>query len=450
VKRKPNVIVFLTDQQRWDSCGLHGNPLGLTPNYDYYARRGTHMRHAFTPAPLCGPARACLQTGLYPTQSGCWCNGKPLPRDVDTLAKCFNKAGYVTAYIGKWHLSSPCRRTMEQAVQEEDRGGYQRWLGANLLEYCSDAYDCRLFDESNEEVLLPGYRADAIIDAAIRFVSGFRVRPFFLFVSLLEPHHQNNRDDYPAPEGYADQYQGKWMPPDLAALKGTAHVHLPGYWGMVRRIDEAFGRLMDALKSFHILDDTVVAFTSDHGCHFKTRNEEYKRSGHESAIRVPMMFHGAHFMNGGDRSELFSLIDLAPTLLDVAGIRIPENMAGKALVSRLRMPDAPWEDEVYIQVSSDEVGRALRTRRWKYGVRAPGVSGTEAPCANTYEEVYLYNMENDPYEIYNLVQRENHAAIRDALRSRLLRKIREVDHTAAEIIPAEVLPDGQPPLSFSP
>ena len=117
-----------------------------------------------------------------------------------------------------------------------------------------------------------------------------KAEPFFLFLSFLEPHHQNHRDDYPAPDGYAERYAGRWTPPDLAALGGSSASHLGGYWGMVKRLDEVLGRLLDALKSLDLLDDTIVLFTTDHGCHFKTRNSEYKRSCHDASVRVPLPF----------------------------------------------------------------------------------------------------------------------------------------------------------------
>jgi hypothetical protein len=121
---------------------------------------------------------------------------------------------------------------------------------------------------------------------------------------------------------------GHWVPPDLVALRGTSPQHLPGYYGMVRRLDEAFGRLMDALISLGLLDNTIVLFTSDHGCHFKTRNAEYKRSCHESSVRVPTMITGPGFIGGGEVRALFSTIDIAPTLLDAAGLAVPAVMQG--------------------------------------------------------------------------------------------------------------------------
>src|SRR5882724_4025070 len=103
--RRPNVIVFFTDQQRHDTTGVHGCPLRLTPNFDRMATRGTHLVNNFTCQPVCAPARACLQTGLYATQTQVWANGMALPRHMRTLAHHFRAADYHTGYIGKWHLA---------------------------------------------------------------------------------------------------------------------------------------------------------------------------------------------------------------------------------------------------------------------------------------------------------------------------------------------------------
>src|SRR5690606_16898165 len=105
MSKSPNVIVFFTDQQRWDASGLHGNPLALMPNFDRWARRNTHVANSFTCQPVCGPARSCLQTGQYATTTGVWRNWIGLDPSADTLARRFNAAGYRTGYIGKWHLA---------------------------------------------------------------------------------------------------------------------------------------------------------------------------------------------------------------------------------------------------------------------------------------------------------------------------------------------------------
>ena len=433
----PNVIVFFTDQQRWDTTGVHGNPLGLTPNFDRLARRGTDIHYSFTCQPVCGPARSCLQTGMYATNTGVFRNGGTLKPDAVTLAKCFGTAGYHTGYIGKWHLAS------QDPTPVAERGGYDYWLAANLLEFTSDAYDTILFDNDGQAAKLPGYRVDALTDAAIRYVQQQQDDPFFLFISYLEPHHQNHLDDYPAPDGYREQYNGRWVPPDLATLGGSAHQHLGGYYGMVKRLDEALGRLMDALRSLNLADNTIVLFTSDHGNHFKTRNGEYKRSCHESSIRVPTLFSGPGFEGGGSIDKLVSLLDLPPTLLDAAGLPVPETMEGRSILPLLHGNADDWPEEVFIQISESQVGRALRTARWKYGIDAPDKSGWNHSGADRYVEQYLYDLNADPYELTNLIELEAYAEVTATLRGRLIERMVAAGEAAPEITPAPTKPAGQ-------
>jgi arylsulfatase A-like enzyme len=431
MKTASNVIVFFTDQQRWDSTGLHGNPLDLTPNLDRIARENTHVANSFTCQPVCGPARSALQTGLYPTTTGCFRNGISLPDGQRTLAHHFADAGYRTGYIGKWHLAS------KDPVPADQRGGYETWLAANTLEFTSEPYRMTVYDNDCQEVTLPGYRVDAQTDAAIDYVATNRDNPFFLFCSFLEPHHQNRVDDYPAPDGYRSRYESRWLPPDLFALGGSSHQHLAGYWGMVKRLDEAYGRLLDALKSLNLMDNTIVLFTSDHGCHFKTRNNEYKRSCHESSIRVPTVFSGPGFRGGGHIHDLVSLIDLPPTLLDAAGIPVPEEMQGRSIMPLIRGgSDAERPDDIYVQISESHVGRALRTRRWKYAVTADDIEGNSGPGASAYAESHLYDLEVDPYELRNLIGSESHRELCDRLGARLVERMVAAGEPIAEIHPA--------------
>lgn len=431
--RRPNVVVFFTDQQRWDTTGVGGCPLDLTPNFDRMAHHGTHLSHSFTCQPVCGPARSCLQTGRYATQTGVWRNGIPLDSSDKTLAHYFTEAGYQTGYIGKWHLADGGNGP----VRPDQRGGYDFWLAANAIEMTSDAYDCVVYDNDEQAVKLPGYRVDALTDAAIRFINEKQADPFFLFMSFLEPHHQNHRDDYPAPTGYAERYSGKWTPPDLAALGGTSPQHLPGYFGMVKRLDEALGRVLDALESLHLRENTIVLFTSDHGCHFKTRNDEYKRSCHDASLRVPTALCGPGFDGGGHVGELVSLVDLPPTLLQAAGVTVPPDMAGRSVMPLLRgSGKKDWPGEVFVQISESQVGRCVRTKRWKYNVSAPDKNGYKDSFAPQYTEEFLYDLLADPYELTNLVGYQSHEPVRVVLRERLLRRMTEAGEAAPEIRPA--------------
>jgi arylsulfatase A-like enzyme len=438
-KGQPNVIFILTDQQRYDSTGLGGNPLGLTPNFDRLAGNGTYLQNCITPQPVCGPARSCLQSGRYATATGCWHNGIALPAPEARLAPAFNEAGYTTAYIGKWHLAPE----FDGPVKEEQRGGYRYWLAANTLEFVSDAYDARLYDNQGNEVRLPGYRADAQTDAAIRYIDSHQNNPFFLFLSFIEPHFQNQYDNYPAPRGYAEKYIDAWTPPDLAELGGTSARHLPGYWGMIKRLDECLGRLQDALISLELEENTIVVFTSDHSCHFRTRNDEYKRSCHEASVHVPAALWGGPFNEGGSLKPVVSLLDLPPTLIDACGIKVPEAMQGHSLLPLVQRRSSQRPGEVLVQISEAEVGRAIRTTRWKYGVVAPGVAGNAVPASDTYQEKYLYDLQADPYELDNLAGFTSHRAVSDDLKARLIARMVAAGEEAPHIEDAPARQGGQ-------
>ena len=422
--KRPNIVVFFTDQQRWDVTGASGNHLGLTPNFDRMAARGAYLENYFTCQPLCGPARSCLQTGLFATQIGCWKNGIILDTNYkDTLARKFNQAGYNTGYIGKWHLGSSGQR----GTPVEQRGGFDYWLASNELEFTSDAYQVTVFDSKEHAVHLPGYRSDALTDAAVRYISDQAAsdKPFLLFVSYIEPHQQNSRDDYPAPDVYKDTYRDQWKPPDLANLSSVAPKDpdcadrcLPGYLGMIKRLDECLGRVLDTLKSLNMDDDTIVIYTADHGNHFKTRNSEYKRSCHESSIRIPGAIQGPGFDGAGPIKELVSLIDLPPTMLAAAGLDVPPKMMGRAVGDLVKGTITDWNDDVFVQISETQTGRAVRTARWKYCIDSSSHVTNEAH-SEQYVEQYLYDLEADPYELTNLAGQPTHVDVAAEMQERL-------------------------------
>ena len=435
--------MFFSDQQRWDTTGVHGNPMGLTPNFDRLALNGTHCFNAFTPQPVCVPARLVLQTGRYASQYKTYNNAGGLPAGAKTLGSYFRDAGYNTGYIGKWHL---CDENRFSAVPEDHRGGYEYWLAANVLEFTSDAYRVRLFDNDDKAVDLPGYRVDALVDAAIRYVTGNRDRPFFLFCSFVEPHFQNSRDDYPAPTGYEERYLDPWTPPDLRALGGSAPRHLPGYYGMIKRLDEGLGRLQDALLSLELIDDTIMVCTTDHGCHFKTRNSEYKRSCHDSSLRIPMAFGGPAFEGGGRIQNLVSLIDVPPTLLDACDIPVPPEMQGSSVLPLTNGEQTAWPEEVYSEIYETYLSRCARTRRWKYSVRKTE-PGAGPGRSWRFIEDCLYDLKADPYELNNLIGFTSHKKVAEIMKARLVRRMREAGEPNPEIMKSIEKKGGQKAVS---
>ena len=425
---KPNIIVFFTDQQRWDTSGLHGNPLSLMENFDRGAQEGTHLFNSFTCQPVCGPARASFQTGMYATKTGNYRNHIALNKKMKTMAQFLSEQGYDTGYIGKWHLGS------SDPVRKEERGGYDYWLGSNLLEFTSDSYDTVVYDGGDNKIKLPGYRIDAIVDAAIRYINDHQTKPFYLFISLIEPHHQNHTDDYPPPTGYREKYAGRWIPPDLASLSGSTHQHLAGYYGMVKRIDEAYGRMLDSLISLKMQDNTVTIFTSDHGNNFKTRNDEYKRSCHDSSIRVPTSFVGNIFDQGGRIKELVNILDINATILDLAGVNIPEYHDGQSIIPLLSLNNIEWKKEVFIQISESQVARAIRSNRWKLCIEDPKSDPWNDPHSSNYEEANFYDLESDPYELNNLIGINEFQSVIEDLRTKLINLVKLHENIDIKII----------------
>jgi arylsulfatase A-like enzyme len=270
---------------------------------------------------------------------------------------------------------------------------------------------------------------------ALDFIREHRDDPFFCFLSQLEPHHQNEMDDYVAPEGYAYQYREPWVPEDLEDEPGDWYQHLPDYYGICRRLDESYGRIRETLRELGIAENTIVLYTSDHGSHFCTRNFEYKRSCHEASVRVPAVLTGPGFEDGGRVDELVSLLDVPPTLLDAAGIDVPDAMDGRSVRPLVDGTAEDWRDEVFIQISESGTGRALRTDRWKYAVRAP--DGENRPRSDTYVERYLYDLAADPHEEVNLVGRDAYADVAADLRERLEARIAAAEDEPSTIEPAD-------------
>lgn len=433
---QPNVLVFFTDQQRWDSLGVYGNPMGLTPNMDKFAAEGVRFEYAFTPQPVCAPARSSLQTGKYPSTTGVVRNGLVLKDNETTLPMLFANRGYETGYIGKWHLSTG----PSDVVPIERRGGYdQFWVASNALEHSSVPYEGTLWDRNGKPVAFKDeFRVDALTDQTVGFLRQKRDKPFFLFVSHLEPHFQNSTNTFIAPKGYADRYRNDfYIPPDLAPFRGDWKSQLPEYYGIVARIDEQFGRVMAELKSQGTLDNTIVVITTDHGCHFRTRNAEYKRSCHEASTRIPLLVRGPGFTGGKTVSQLVSTVDLPATLLDAAGMDVPAPMQGKTLMNLVRGDTAGWRNEVYIQMREEALGRALRTEQWKYCVYDPSASDPKQPWSSNYLERHLYDLRNDPNEIVNLAGRTDTKDIAAELRQKLIARIVENGEPKPVITPAK-------------
>lgn len=442
--KQPNIIFYFSDQQRWDTLGCYGQKLPVTPNLDELAREGVKFANMFTCQPVCGPARACLQSGRYATQIGCWRNAQALPQGIPTLAGAFRGAGYETAYVGKWHLASNKSSYEEsggpedfeiRAVPPERRGGYEYWMASDVLEFTSHGYDGYVFDGDGRRRDFVGYRADCINNYAIQFLHNRqRNRPFFLFLSQIEPHHQNDHHRFEGPDGSRRKFANYEVPGDLVGTEGDWRENYPDYLGQCHSLDENVGRLVDTLKDQGLWDNTILFYTSDHGSHFCTRNGEYKRACHDACTHVPLIAVGGPFQGGKTVHELVSLLDLPVTLLDCAGITPPEEFVGQSLLPLLKGDTSGRPEEVFMQISESEIGRAIRTPQYTYCVRAQG-DAWNSPGATLYEEEYFYVLADDPHQRHNRVDDPAFAAARAACAQRLKARMKEAGEPEPVIVP---------------
>lgn len=445
--RRPNIVLYCCDQMRSDFVGAYReNAMTKTPNIDGLVARGTAFRNAVTNQPLCSPSRACMITGRYALETGEWKIAVGMDTSLPTLASVLRSQGYSANFIGKWHLMKADHKTHAGYgyVPPELRHGFlELWEGANEFEHTTHPYYGTIWDQDDKEITYKDeYRVDFITGRAVRFLRQPQEKPFLLFISQLEPHQQNDLHRVVAPKGYAERFKNPYVPADVRSLPGDWQEQLPDYYGCVQKIDESVGTVLKTLEEENLLKNTVFAFISDHGCHFMTRNTEYKRSPHDSSIRIPFIFQGPGFNGPVLREEIVSMLDLTPTLLAAAGAPVPASMKGRNLLPLLQPPQLrpEWDNVAYVQISESMVGRSLRTPEWCYCVADRTKDGTKDPSSTHYDEYQMYNLCDDPAQQVNLAGRQEFRAQAEILRALLKKRMVEAGEAEAEITPARLYP----------
>ena len=440
--RRPNVLMICADQFRADFVGANReNPSVKTPHIDALAARGVNYSQCVTNQPLCSPSRASFMTSRYATETGVWKLGVELDHGLPTVATEFRRQGYTSNFIGKWHVSetdlADGKKQLGCIPPGPSRGGFDDlWEGANVLELVSHPYEGDYWDDGGKNIgFRDEYRVDFIAKRAVRVIDQRHEKPWFMFVSQLEPHHQNDVDEFVPPKRYEGQFDDPFIPADLRNLPGNWRSRIPGYYGCVQAIDDCVGTLMEALERTGQMENTAVMFFSDHGCTFRTRLGEYKRSPHEASLRVPMVVAGPGFEQGVKVEEVVSLLDLTPTLLEGAGLEVAQGMRGRPLrgLAKEAKVRREWDSVAYFQISQSICGRGIRTREWCYCAFDPTVVRGEAAGSTRYQDFALYSLVGDPAEMVNLVGRPEYAAVAAELRSELARRIVAAGEPKAEI-----------------
>ena len=231
------------------------------------------------------------------------------------------------------------------------------------------------------------------------------------------------------------------MPKDLEALGGNAEKEYPDYLGQVNSIDKNLGKIIEKLKEKGLYENTVVIFASDHGSHFLTRNkdehlngyDDYKRTCHDSALKVPLVISGGDFTGGIEVKDIVSTESLPKTILAIAGIDVKDAMIGENLLDVVKKNNPNRQNFAFAQISESRVGRCVRTPDYLYSVYAPGLDGFEYPASDSYSDDFLYDMKKDPYQLRNVVKDAEYSEIKKQLRKLLADKIEEAEGFRPEI-----------------
>jgi arylsulfatase A-like enzyme len=388
---RPSFLIVLPDQLRAQALGCMGNPDIRTPNMDAIAKEGILFRHTFANTPVCCPARAVLLTGKYAHANGMVANDLRLRESERTIAEILCEQGYRTGFIGKWHLDGG-PRLPGFVPPGPRRQGFDFWAANE----CSHAhFKTQYFRNEERPIPVETFEAEAWTDLAIEFLRETRGRPFFLVVSMGPPH-----DPYGAPEKFMKMYDESTMtmrPNWVEGIPGGSRKDIAAYAAAVTAVDEQIGRLDAALRGLGLAEDTVLLVTSDHGDMLGSQGRRLKRTPWEESIRVPGIVRYPRAGKGGRVSgALFSHVDVAPTLLALAGLAVPSDMQGADLSPVLRGGSSGPESsffQLFVPYRADNVPegwRGVRTQRYMY--------------ARTETQPWvLYDLQADPDELHNLV-----------------------------------------------
>lgn len=439
--RSPNIVFVLVDDMRWDEMGVVGHPFLETPSMDRIAREGIRFTNAFATTPLCSPSRAAFLTGQYAHTNGIVDNTARPSHDLPTFPRALQQAGYTTAFFGKWHMGN----------DDSPRPGFDHWVA---MPGQGEAIDPRL-NVDGQRLQAKGYVTDVLTDYVERFIQRAGEQPFLAYLAHKAIHPNVIQQDdgrvvpmpgqpggFVAAERHRGRYSGRAMPrrpnafkppvdkpalmrrigtlPPLGRETATSDEEIRGRAEMLLGVDDSLGRILSVLEREGVLDETVVVFTSDHGYFYGEHglNEE-RRLAYEETIRIPLLVrYPPKVKGGGVADQLVLSIDLAPTLLDLAGMAPTIGMQGRSLLPIFNGAGGDWRESFLVEYYSDTVFprvlnmgySAVRTRQAKY------IEYRELKGMNE-----LYDLDADPYEERNLAGAPDHAQLLARMQAELQR-----------------------------
>jgi len=356
-KQKPNVLYVFDDEHRYQS--MPGQPYSdpvTAPNLNAFRKENFSLERCISNYPLCSPYRGILMTGLWPYQNGITRNWIELGTNFESLGDIFDKAGYTTAYVGKWHLSGPGHdRAFVPAGPH--RQGFQNWHVWGAVDKHMN-YSFTFNPDTGEKIHPMGYQATLMTDQAVKIIRDYKgdENPWMMIVSYHPPHFPV--DDAPADDEafFADKHV-KLRPNVKAGVSESGPVRNwesierfhQGYYAHIRAIDREFARLLKTLDETGQAEDTIVIFTSDHGEMAGSHGRMYKQVPFEESARVPFFVRYPGVTHRGKTSDaLFASIDIYPTLCGLAGIPIPPQVKGRDQSFLMRGEEGQESDVVFL------------------------------------------------------------------------------------------------------
>ncbi|HKJ66546.1 MAG TPA: sulfatase [bacterium] len=417
----PNLVFFLVDQLRLQSCGYAGryadDPSPYTPNLDQLARESMDFRNAVSGSPMCCPFRASLFTGKYPSSTGMVINELRVMPDPDALGHVLTDNGYQTAYIGKWHLFGKDHSPPQQFCPP---GAYRlgfdgNWAAHNFHHLYYEGFYYR---DTFNRIEIEGYEPHTQTDMAIELMKqyGEAEDPFALFISYGPPHdpwtwdnspetfNQLFRDKhFPDPPNYADGHALYWSDRRGAewwmnSWKPNRFQYRQGYAAQTSSMDWELERVLSALDDLGLAENTMFVFTSDHGEMFGSHGRIAKKIFYEEAVRVPFLVRWPEKIPPGQNTACLNTPDIAPTLLCLMNLEVPESMEGHNFSHAALGESGVDSGSAFMQgmghtfqwYDGDEC-RAVRTEQFTYAHMLAD------------DSEYLFDNINDPYQMTNLV-----------------------------------------------